>query len=113
VGEPDQVLRLGAAAATRIPAALVMVALAVAIWGAWPRASWLAWLVFVAFLALGEFGALWGVPDVVMNLSPFRHSPLVPGPDPSFAALPVLLGVAVGLLALGVWQFGRRDLGEG
>ncbi|MCU0282980.1 MAG: hypothetical protein MUD13_03645 [Candidatus Nanopelagicales bacterium] len=111
VGEPGQVLRLAAAAATRIPAALVMVGIAVAVWGWWPRASWLAWLLFVVFLALGEFGALWGVPDPVMDLSPFRHSPLVPGPDPAFGALPVLLLIALGLVALGVGRFSRRDLG--
>jgi ABC-2 type transport system permease protein len=110
VGDPGAVLRLAGAAATRIPAALVMVGIAVAIWGIWPRGGWLAWALFVAFLALGEFGTLWGVPNPVMNLSPFRHSPMVPGPDPSFGALPVLLAVAVGLVALGVWRFGRRDV---
>jgi ABC-2 type transport system permease protein len=110
VGDPGQVVRLAGAAATRIPAALVMVGIAVAIWGFWPRAGWLAWALFVVFLALGEFGTLWGVPGPVMDLSPFRHSPMVPGPDPAFAALPVLLAVAVGLVALGAWRFGRRDV---
>jgi ABC-2 type transport system permease protein len=111
VGEPGQVLALVVAAATRIPAALVMVGLAVAIWGAWPRATWLAWLLFAAFLALGEFGVLWGVPGWVMNLSPFRHSPMLPGPDPALGALPVLLAVAAGLVWLGLWRCSRRDLG--
>jgi ABC-2 type transport system permease protein len=111
VGEPGQVLALAAAAATRIPAALVMVGLAVAIWGFWPRAGWLAWALFAAFLALGEFGALWGVPGWVMDLSPFRHSPMLPGPDPALGALPVLLALALGLVGLGIWRCSRRDLG--
>ena len=51
VGEPEQVWRLGLAATARIPAAWVMVGLAVAIWGFWPRLrraglgarSWRSW----------------------------------------------------------------------
>jgi ABC-2 type transport system permease protein len=110
IADPSQVLRIVAASATRIPAAWVMVGLAVAIWGLWPRLSWLAWLLFVAFLVMGEFGALWELPRWVMDLSPFAHSPIVPGPDPNLLGLPVLLVIAVGLLALGLARFDRRDL---
>jgi ABC-2 type transport system permease protein len=104
------VLRIVAAAATRIPAAWVVVGLAVAIWGLWPRLGWLAWLLFVAFLAMGEFGALWELPRWVMDLSPFAHSPILPGPDPDLVGLPVLLVIAVVLLAFGLGRFERRDV---
>jgi ABC-2 type transport system permease protein len=110
VADPSQVLRLAAAATTRIPAAWVMVGLAVAIWGLWPRLGWLAWLLFVAFLVMGEFGALWELPRWVMDLSPFAHSPIVPGPDPDLVGMPVLLLIAVGLLAIGLGAFARRDV---
>ena len=91
VGEPDQVWRLGLAATARIPAAWVMVGLAVAIWGFWPRLSWLAWVLFVGFLVMGEFGVLWDIPEWVRNLSPFAHSPVVPGPDPHYLGIPVMV----------------------
>jgi ABC-2 type transport system permease protein len=110
VGEPEQVWRLGVAATARIPAAWVMVGLAVAIWGFWPRVSWLAWVLFVAFLLMGEFGVLWDIPEWVRNLSPFAHSPVVPGPDPQFLGIPVMLLVALGLVALGISRFARRDV---
>lgn len=110
VSDPSQVLRLASAAVLHIPAAWVMVGLAVAIWGWRPDAMWLAWSVFVVFLVLGEFGALWDLPNWVMDLSPFAHSPVLPGPDPSYVGLPVLLVIAVGLLALGVGRFMRRDV---
>jgi ABC-2 type transport system permease protein len=110
ISDPSQVPRILAAAATRIPAAWVVVGLAVAIWGLWPRLGWLAWLLFVAFLVMGEFGALWELPRWVMDLSPFAHSPIVPGPDPDLGGLPVLLVIAVGLLALGLGRFERRDV---
>ena len=110
VGEPDQVWRLGIAAMTRIPAAWVMVGLAVAIWGFWPRLTGIAWALFVAFLLMGEFGVLWDIPEWVRNLSPFAHSPVVPGPDPQYLGVPVMVGIAVGLVALGVTRFARRDV---
>ena len=110
VGEPDQVWRLGLAATARIPAAWVMVGLAVAIWGFWPRLSWLAWVLFVGFLVMGEFGVLWDIPDWLRNLSPFAHSPVVPGPDPQYLGIPVMVVIAVGLVALGIGRFARRDV---
>ncbi len=110
VGEPDQVWRLGLAATARIPAAWVVVGLAVAIWGFWPRLSWLVWLLFVAFLVMGEFGVLWDLPDWLRSLSPFAHSPVVPGPDPQYLGIPVMLLISVVLVALGVGRFARRDV---
>jgi putative exporter of polyketide antibiotics len=45
-----------------------------------------------------------------MDLSPFAHSPIVPGPDPDLVGMPVLLLIAVGLLAIGLGAFARRDV---
>ena len=110
VGDAGQVMRLALASTAHIPAAWVMVGLAVAIWGLWPRLSWLAWLLFVVFLVLGEFGALWNLPEWVMDLSPFGHSPIVPGPDPEYGGLPWLVVIAAALIAVGVGRFVRRDV---
>ena len=110
VGEPEQVWRLGLAATTRIPAAWMMVGLAVAIWGFWPRLGGLSWVLFVAFLVMGEFGVLWDIPEWVRNLSPFAHSPVVPGPDPQYLGVAVMLVLSLGLVALGIGRFARRDV---
>jgi ABC-2 type transport system permease protein len=110
VGEPHQVWRLGLAAIARIPAAWVMVGLAVVIWGFWPRLNWLAWVLFVGFLVMGEFGVLWDIPESVRNLSPFAHSPVVPGPDPHYLGIPVMLVIASALVALGIGRFAQRDV---
>jgi ABC-2 type transport system permease protein len=113
VGDPGQVVRILGAAAAHIPAVWVMVSIAVAIWGLWPRLGWLAWVLFVAFLALGEFGTLWGVPTWVMDLSPFRHSPVAPGPLADYGALPAMLLVAAALVTGGIWRWTRRDVAAG
>ncbi|MGB8022621.1 MAG: hypothetical protein WCF04_15445 [Candidatus Nanopelagicales bacterium] len=110
VSDSAQVLRLASAAAVRVPAAWVMVGLAVATWGWRPGATWVAWALFVLFLVLGEFGALWDLPDWVMDLSPFAHSPVMPGPDPSYVWVPVLLVIGLGLVAFGIGRFMRRDV---
>lgn len=45
-----------------------------------------------------------------MDLSPFTHVPKLPGADPEWGPVGVLVGVAAGVLALGLWRLRRRDL---
>jgi ABC-2 type transport system permease protein len=59
---------------------------------------------------VGEFGQLWGVPQWVMDLSPFTHSPMLPGPDPQLWGMAWLTVAAAVLLAGGSVAFRRRDL---
>jgi ABC-2 type transport system permease protein len=110
IGDPSQILRVAGAALTRIPAAWVMVGLVFAIWGAWPRATALGWGAYAAFIVVGEFGQLWGVPRWAMNVSPFAHSPMLPGSDTGLAAMVWLTAVAGGFIAAGAIAFRRRDL---
>ena len=49
---------------------------------------------------MGEFGVLWDIPAWLRNLSPFAHSPVVPGPDAQYLGIPVMLAIALGLVAL-------------
>ena len=111
VGEPGpQVLRMTAAAAAHVPAAWVMVGLACLVFGWVPLAYGAVWAVFAVFIALGEFGELWGVPDWVLDVSPFSHSPTVPGGDVSAATLILLVAVTAVLITLGLLGWHRRDL---
>ena len=110
IGDPAQIPRLTIAAATRIPAVWAMAALTLAVWGLAPRLLPAIWGLYAAFVAVGEFGELWGVPIWAANLSPFAHSPLLPGPDPDYTGLVGLLIVTAVLLTLGTAAFRRRDL---
>jgi ABC-2 type transport system permease protein len=110
VGDSSQVLRITLASLTRIPAGWVMVGLVVAIWGLWPHATALGWGAFVAFIVVGEFGLLWGLPQWVMDISPFTHSPVLPGPDAKLAGMVWLTMIAGAFLASGSAAFRRRDL---
>jgi ABC-2 type transport system permease protein len=110
VGDSSQVLRITVAALTRIPAAWVLVGLVVAVWGVWPHATAAVWGAFAAFIVVGEFGQLWGVPLWLMDFSPFAHSPVLPGPDPELSGVVWLTVIASALLAGGTAAFRHRDL---
>jgi len=110
VGASSQVVPITVAALTRIPAAWVLVGLVVAVWGIWPHATGLVWGAYLAFIVVGEFGQLWGVPRWVMDVSPFAHSPVLPGPNAALMGIVWLTLVAGALLAIGSAAFRRRDL---
>lgn len=62
VGDLGQIGTVALGAIARIPAAWVLVALAVFVWGVWPRAGIGVWLAYIAFIVAGECGSLWGWP---------------------------------------------------
>jgi ABC-2 type transport system permease protein len=110
VGDSSQVLRITVAALTRIPAAWVLVALVVAVWGLRPHATAVVWGAYAAFIVVGEFGRLWGVPGALMDVSPFAHSPVLPGPAAGLSGVFWLTLIAGALLAGGTIAFRHRDL---
>jgi ABC-2 type transport system permease protein len=105
------VAELVPAALARVPAALAVAGLAVAIFGLLPRwAVALSWAVFAVFLFLGMLGVLLDLPQVLLDLSPFTHTPAAPSVDVTAAPLVAMAAVTVGLVAAGLAWFRRRDL---
>ncbi|QOC91664.1 ABC transporter permease [Micromonospora craniellae] len=103
-------IELGGAALLRLPALLVLVGVVTALFGAVPRWSVaLSWTVLIAFLLLGQLGAVLELPQAALNLSPFTHVPSVPAADLTVLPLVVLTAVAAVLLAVGLGAFRRRD----
>lgn len=93
------------------PAALVMGALAVALFGLAPRLTGLAWAVLAVALLLGQLGELLQLPAWLMDLSPYTHVPTVPVAAMNWTPVVVLTLVAAGLMVAGVAGFRRRDVG--
>ncbi|MET3809947.1 ABC transporter permease [Arthrobacter sp. UYEF3] len=102
--------RAALASLAQIPAAWVLTSVALAVFGWVPRLAGSVWGVLLAFVALGEFGVLWNAPGWLMELSPFRHSPLLPVSLDAVPALLALIAVAAALAALGYLGWRRRDL---
>lgn len=109
-GDGSLVGRTLGAALVQIPAAWVVVGLVVAGFGLLPRFAAFGWSVLVAFLLLGELGSLLGLPSWALDLSPFSHTPRLPGAALTPAPLVWLVLVAAGFLLAGLAGARRRDL---
>jgi ABC-2 type transport system permease protein len=102
--------RVLAAGVVQIPAAWVITAAALAFFGLWSHAANAGWAVFGGALLLGTFGPVFNLNQRLMNLSPFAHTPKLPGVALSPTPILWLLAVAAALLAVGFAGFRRRDL---
>ncbi|MFC5182398.1 ABC transporter permease [Actinomadura harenae] len=109
-GDGAQLGRLAGAALVQIPAAWVVVGVVVLGYGLVPRFTSLGWAVLVVFLLIGEMGPLLRLPQWAMNLSPFAHTPKLPGTTWSATPLLWMLAIAAALVGAGLWAFRRRDL---
>jgi polyether ionophore transport system permease protein len=94
----------------QVPGAWVIVGCTVAAFGLAPRASVTGWVVLFAVLVVGEFGALLGLKQWVLDLSPYAHLPRLPGGAVNIAPLAWVLAIAVLLAVTGLASFRRRDL---
>ena len=108
--DAGQLPRLLAAAVVPTPAVWVVVAAAVALFGLVPRAAVAAWGVLGACVLVSVLGPLLGLPDWVLELSPFEHVPQLPADDFRSGPLLALCAVAAALTAVGMLAFRRRDL---
>ena len=99
------------AAAVGVPAVLVLAALVVAAAGLLPRwAVAIGWSALGVSLVMGQLGALFDLPQWVLNVSPFTHVPAVPAEQLEWLPLLVLLAVAAALTTIGLVALRRRDL---
>ena len=99
------------AALVTIPAVWVLgalVVLAVAVLPRWAAA--IGWGALGVSLVMGQLGALFELPQWVLNVSPFTHIPAVPAEDLRWLPVLALLAVAAGLATLGLAAIRRRDL---
>ncbi len=99
------------AGAVQLPAALLLAGLVTLVFGVVPRlAVGIGWAALAASFALGQLGELLGVPQAVMNLSPFTHVPAVPAEDLAVGPLLALTSIAAAFAVIGLLTFRQRDL---
>jgi len=109
LGDWGQLPRIVGSALGQVPAAWLLTSIVLLLFGWLPRATGAAWGLLVLFVALGEFGALWGAPEWVMNLSALHWSPRIPVVADDAVPLLALLAVAVLLSLAGLAGWRRRD----
>lgn len=102
---------MASAIMVQAPALLVMAGLGLLSFSLLPRFAAIAsWLLLGACLLVLQLGAILHLPQWVMNLSPFSHTPPAPAPHIAVGALYGLLGVALALFIIALFCFRRRDL---
>lgn len=105
-----QLPRMVGGALVQLPATLVFAAVALALFGVFPRLTVLSWAALVVCLLIGQLGPLLQLDQRLMDLSPFTHVPQIPGSNMTWTPLLWLTAVALGLTAAGMVGFRRRDL---
>jgi ABC-2 type transport system permease protein len=99
------------AALVQAPAAWVVAALALLCWSIGSRFGSGGWLVLAAFTLLGQLGALIGLPDQVLQLSPFAHAPKAPVESVDWGVQVILVVVATAITCGAWWRYRSRDIG--
>jgi ABC-2 type transport system permease protein len=109
-GDAEQVPRLVTATLAPLPAVLVLVGLVTLAWGAAPRAAEAAWGLLAVCTLIAMFGTVLGLPQWVLDLSPFTHVPAVPAADVDWLPLVVMTVLGAALVAGGLVGLRRRDV---
>ena len=106
-----QLPRVLGAALAQLPATWVITAVALALFGLRPRAVLASWGVLGACLLLWLLGPSVHLAQWAMDISPFTHSPKLPGSP--FLATPLLVLTATAVIVAGAGLAGlrRRDIG--
>jgi len=111
-GSGHQVASLLGIGLAQVPAALVVVSIAVLAFGLLPDACVaVGWTALGLAVALNIFGAALQLSHWVLDISPFTHSPRLPGGTVPAAPLIWLCAVAVLLAVTGLSGLRRRDIG--
>jgi ABC-2 type transport system permease protein len=105
-----QVGRLLGAALVQLPAAWVLAGFGTALVGLVPRLSTLAWAALILSVLLVELGALFGLSQWIVDVTPFAHVPKLPGSAFTVAPVLWLTAVALALGAAGLAGLRRRDM---
>ena len=110
-GEAVVVWDLIRSAAALLPGVWVVVGLGTMLIGWAPRAAPVAWALVGWSLFVTWIGTLLGLPDRVVDLSPFTALPALPVETMRWTPWLVEALLAVGLVVLGLVGYRRRDIG--
>ncbi len=93
-----------------LPAELVVIGVAAALFGIRPGWSVWSWLLVGYAFFFGMFGALLDLPEFIADISPFSHLTVMPLAALEALPLAALVFIAVCLLSVGRALFQHRDL---
>ncbi|QAY72289.1 polyketide antibiotic transporter [Agromyces protaetiae] len=102
------------AAAAQLPVSLLFLGVTLVVFAFLPRATIpLGWALVGVAAILGLFGPILGLPEWVVDLSPFAHSPVPAGDGTDWAGGFWLLGVAAVAAVVAIASMRRREIASG
>jgi len=105
------ILRIISASFVYIPATLVIIGAAVSIFGLFPKITTpLIWGVYAICLLISYLGKALKLPQFIINISPFAHTPPAPAATIDIKPLIVMIVISIVLMLIGFIAFKRRDL---
>jgi ABC-2 type transport system permease protein len=110
-GDMSAMGRVLVAALVQLPAVWVLTGITVLVFGLAPGMVMAGWGALVVFLLLGQLGPIFELPRWAMDISPFTHTPKLPGGELTATPLVALTLVAAALIAVGLAGYRRRDIG--
>jgi ABC-2 type transport system permease protein len=102
------------AAAAQLPACLVFLGFTLLVFVFLPRATIpVGWTAVGLAAILGTWGPILRIPEWLIDLSPFSHSPVPAGGEADWTGGFWMLGIALAAAVLAVWSMRRRELASG
>lgn len=102
------------AAAAQLPACLVFLGLTLLVFAFLPRATIpIGWTTVGIAAILGTWGPILQIPEWLVDLSPFAHSPVPSGGEADWTGGFWMLGIGLAAAATAVWSMRRRELASG
>lgn len=99
------------AAVVHIPALLTFAAFVILIFGLLPgQAVAVSWASFAVCYLIAQFGVILKLPQKILDISPFAHTPAIPLETIRYRPLVTLSAIALILIVLGLATFRRRDI---
>lgn len=99
-------------ALAQLPAVAVYLAITALAFAALPRATIpVGWAVFGVGVLLGEFGNLLGLPKWVSGIVPTTHTAVAPLAQADWSGTWAMSALAVAVIVVAGWLFGRRSVG--
>ncbi|MBE0477161.1 MAG: ABC transporter permease [Coriobacteriia bacterium] len=109
-GDDTLIADLTVAHLNQVPPVLVVLGVAALLFGVFPRAIGLAWVLVGYGLFAGTFGQLLDLPAWALDLSPYAHPARMPLESFEGAPVVVLIVVAVAASFVGLLGFRRRGI---
>lgn len=109
-GDFGQIGKLFAAGVVQVPAMWVTGRLALLLFGISSRLSPVAWGLLAVFILIWTLASFGDIPQWIVDLSPFSHTPAVPAVANEPLPLLIMTLVALVLSAVGLSLWRRRDI---